>query len=890
MNLAKHSFYRGPNVWSPASGLLLAVQFDTPEGVAFLQWKPGAAQAADALAFLRQAFAVTAAPDKGESAQGIGDARVPAVALVLAAAQDLLTDFCVAPALGRLAGRARDRLTVFLPCDEPNIGLPAWRLAVQACLLRFDPAESSREAALGHLREAYWTFRRTARRHGLNQTTIALARAAHRRDIPHYRIAPPGQFLQLGQGWLRQRLNETATDQTSGLARWLAGDKLTTSSFLVSQGVPTSQPQVVASAEEAVQVFRRLNGPVVVKPRSAGKGRGVAVDLSTDQDVATAFEQAAAHKGGVLVERFVQGHDHRLLVVEGRLVAAARRVPAQVLGDGQHTVRELVHQLNQDPRRGMPFERLLEWVSLDAEALAVLRSASLSPETVPAQGQAVPLRRTANISRGGTSVDVSDQVHPDNRALAERVAGLIGLDVAGIDFLTPDIGRSWRDIDCAVLEVNSSPGLRPHLASNADRDVVGPIVDSLFRRGADGRVPTAGITGSAGKTTTSRMVAAILAQAGMTVGLSTTQGAYVAGEEVRSGDSAGGASARALLLDPRVQAGVFELARGGLVKHGMGIDACDVGVVLNIHDNHLGLNGVHDRQALARVKRLVVENARKLAVLNADEPLCLAMREHVRAPVCLVSEDPGNPEVLAHRAAGGRAAVLDGQLAACVLRLYEGEREVGALAAKDIPATWGGLFRPAIVNAVYAAAVAHGMGIEFGIIAAALGNFQSTAQSNPGRMNIIDGMPYRVLVNWVDGQHATAEMARLVETLEVTGRKHLFICAVGNRPDEFLTQMGQAAASAFDHFVCADWEDLRGRPACAAARLLAQGVTSKGVPEASVTVAATHAEGLKSAFAAAAPGDLLVLATYVSPHAWESIRHGLSAAGKTDRLQGPHEP
>lgn len=890
MNLTKHSFYRGPNVWSPISGLLLAIQLDAQDGDGLLQWKPSAAQATDALTFLRQAFAVTAAPEEDGSAQRISAARVPAIALVLAAARDLSADFCVTPMVGRLVGSGRDSLTVFLPCDEANIGLPAWSLAVQACLLHFDLAQSSRQAALASLREAYWTFRRTARRHGLNQTTIALARAAQRRDIPHYRIAPPGQFLQLGQGCLRQRLNETATDQTSGLARWLAGDKLTTSSFLVSQGVPTSQPQLVGSADEAVQAFRRLKGPVVVKPRSAGKGRGVAVNLSTDQEVGTAFEQAAAHKSGVLVEKFVQGHDHRLLVVQGRLVAAARRVPAQVIGDGQHTVRELVQLLNQDPRRGMPFERLLEWVAVDAEALSVLQSASLSLDTVAARGQLVPLRRTANISRGGTSVDVTDQMHPDNRALAERVAGLIGLDVAGIDFLTPDIGRSWRDIDCAVLEVNSSPGLRPHLASNPDRDVLGPIVDSLFPGGAGGRVPTAGITGSAGKTTTSRMLAAILAQAGKTVGLSTTQGAYVAGEEVRSGDSAGGASARALLLDPRVQAGVFELARGGLVKHGMGIDACDVGVVLNIHDNHLGLNGLHDRQALARVKRLVVENARKLAVLNADEPLCLAMRDHVRAPICLVSEDPGNPQVLAHRAAGGCAAVLDGRLAACVLRLYEGNREVGALPAKDIPATWGGLFRPAIVNAAYAAAAAHGLGIEFGIIAAALGNFQSTVQSNPGRMNFIDGMPCRVLVNWVDGQHATAEMTRFVETLEVTGRKHLFLCAVGNRPDEFLTRMGQAAANGFDHYICADWEDLRGRPAGAAAHLLAQGLTSKGVPEASVTVAATHDEGLKAAFAAAAPEDLLVVASYVSPQAWESIRRSVSATGKTDRLRGPHEP
>lgn len=875
MRIVKSAFYCGANIWARSSGLLLAIEH-TPADRAFLQWKPLPNEASAVMTSLRGAFFVEQSATEDWTPQSICDARVPAIDLLLLAADVLLRDFCVRPARGWLVDAESQRLRLFLPCEEADIGLPAWMLSVDACLLQVGPPPDDKADRIKQLRDQYWRFRGTARKYGLNQTTIGLARAAARRDIPHYRIAP-AQFLQLGQGCHRQRLNETVTDQTGGLALWLARDKFATSSYLSAQSLPTSQPRIAVSPTQAVQAFHSLKQPVVVKPRAAGKGNGVSVNLSSDQEVARAFVQAASFNTGVVVERFVHGHDHRLLVVGGRLVAVARRLPAQVIGDGTLTVRELVHQLNQDPRRGMPFERVLEWVKLDEEAESVVATAGLTFDAIPAPGQVVPLRRTANISRGGTAVDVTDEVHPDNRVMAERVARLIGLDVVGIDFLTLDIGTSWRDIACAILEVNSSPGLRPHMAANAQRDVLGPIVENLFPNGSASRVPTAAVTGSVGKTTTCRMVAAILAHEGRTVALSTTQGAYVGADPIRSGDFAGGASAGGLLLDPRVEAGVFELARGGLLKKGMVIDACDVGAVLNVHDNHLGLDGVRNRDDLARVKRLVVENARKMAVLNADEPLCLAMRAHVSAPVCLVTENPENPAVVAHLSAGGVAAIAEGELPASMLKLYEGQRLIGALAAADIPATWGGVYRPSVVNALYAAAIAHAMGIGFATIAAALGKFQSTPQSNPGRMNFHDHLPYRLLVTWVDGKEPIAELARFVDRLEVRGKKHLMLSAVGNRPDDFLLDSGRAAAGVFSRYVCADWEDLRGRPACAAAQLLADGLIGKGVPKTHVFVAATHDDGLMAAFDSAEPGDLLVIATYMSDKAWNMIQERLGA-------------
>lgn len=870
MRVVNHHFFAGANVWSSASGLLLVMEYGQ-EDAAFLQWKPSPGEAARALNFLRGAFAVADDAVANWQPQTICHARVPGVELLLLAAEILVRDFCVRPGMGRLVNAQGKHLRVFFPCEERSIGLPAWILSIESCSPQVvSPGDNTTDMS-DSIRQRYWAFRRSARYHGLNQTNIALARAAWRSDIPHYRIAPPSQMLQLGQGCLRQRMRETATDRTSSLARALSGDKFATSAFLSSQGIPTSQPQVVGSAEQAVRAQQRLNVPVVVKPRAAGKGQGVSVNLSRAEDLVAAFEHAAQHNTGVMVERFVEGDDYRLLVVDGRFVAAARRVPAHVIGDGRSTVAQLIEKLNLDPRRGMPFERLLEWVAIDAEAMSVLAQLGLTLEAIPALDRPVPLRRAANLSRGGTSIDATDLIHPDNRALAERVAQLIGLDVTGIDFLTPDIRTSWRNIPCAILEVNASPGLRPHLSANSQRDVLGPIIDSLFPKESASRVPTAGITGSVGKTTTCRMVAAILGHGGTSVGLSTTQGVYVGGDQLWSGDFAGGVSACHLLLDPRVQAGVFELARGGLLKKGLVIDGCDVGAVLNVHDNHIGLNGVGSREDLARVKRLVVENARKMAVLNADEPMCLAMREHIAAPICLVTEQRDNPAVLEHLTAGGTAAVLDGALGAAMLKLYAANRVVGEMQAAEIPATWGGAFRPAAVNALYAAAIAHGMGVEFPTIAAALAKFQSTPRSNPGRMNFYEHRPFRILLTWADGRHAIADLARFVQTLEVSGTKRLLLCAMGNRPDRFLSDMGAAAAAAFGHYVCSDWEDLRGRPAGTTASLLSQGLTQAGVPHGCVAVAADYGEGLRMAFDCALPGDLLVVTSYFSEKTHRAI-------------------
>lgn len=390
------------------------------------------------------------------------------------------------------------------------------------------------------------------------------------------------------------------------------------------------------------------------------------------------------------------------------------------------------------------------------------------------------------------------------------------------------------------------------------------FIRSLRRRGFDyrfvPRVPSAGVTGSVGKTTTCRMVAHILAATGRTVALTTTQGMYVGRDLIRSGDLAGGEYAGRLLLDPRVQAGVFELARGGLISDGMFLSAVDVGAVLNVHDNHIGLNGKNSREDLARVKEEVVRRARRFAVLNADDPLCVAMRAQVVAPrLCFVSERSDNPVILDHLAQGGPVMLLRGCGPDGRMELHDGGTLLGTLDVRDIPATHGGIFRPAAVNAAFAAAMAHGMGVRWEALAAALRVFQSTWESNPGRMNFLEGFPFKVLLTWADGPKAMEELASFLRWYPAEGRKHIAVCNVGDRPDDFILGMTRAVAGLFDSHICFDWDDLRGRAPGELAALLARGLLESGVPPAAVTVVPEYRVALHAAFERPEPGDFLVV-------------------------------
>jgi len=763
---------------------------------------------------------------------------------------------------------AGTELQFAMRCEVPAVGMAAWEMAAISCALfsghALEPAALS--AKLRYVTQRYSSFLEFAHGMSLDSMTLELLRAANRRDLPWYRIAPPHRLVQIGQGRHGRRLHETMLDTTDYVAVRLASNKGATHQLLRRLGMPQPVQHLVHTLEHAVQVAALIGFPVVVKPWRGSKGNGVSGGVTSTQ-MEQAFRAALdVDSGGVIVESVIPGDDHRLLVVDGKLIAAARRLPAMVTGDGTSTIAELVSALNRDPRRGIGYQKLMQVVDIDQEAIDALAAQHCTTDTVPAAGRRVLLRRTANIARGGTAEDVTSVIHPDNRRLAEEVARRVGLDITGIDFVTPDIRRSWRDAGGGIIEVNPNPGLRPHWLDNpAQRDLIAPVFDLLLRQSPPARIPTAAITGSIGKTTTCRMVAHILAAGGRRVGLTTTQGAYIGEHTVKDGDCAGGIPAADLLLDPAVEAGVFEIARGSLIRSGLALDGIDVGAVLNVLDNHLGLDGINTRHDLAQVKRLVVENAGEMAVLNADDPLCLAMRDHVRSRrLCLYSRNPAHPALVAHQKAGGCTVTLARQDSMSAITLREGGRTLGVMDARDIPATLGGAATGKAVNAAFAIAIAHGLGITFATAASALNGFSSSHSTNPGRLNLLNNLPFTALLDWTDGPVATAELAAVSDRLTVTGRRTLLLTAVGNRPDEFIVAASQATAGHFNHYICSNYTDLRGRAPDAVPALLRAGLIKGGVSAECIECVADFGPALERAIAGSGRGDLLAVASYAS--------------------------
>ena len=864
MKVTNIRYLQGPNLQGDRSGLLLQLTLETGAEF-FLGWQPGTAEMNRALSLL-DAFVPELGAWTGGSAEVLRQSRQPAAQLLLATCEALLRDHCILPAAGQVVAANRQHLHFFVPCDDRPLGLHAFKL-VAACVTSLPAlargADRGLEARLRQLRHAFLGY---VQGNGLNQNAMSVARAAARRDIPCYRIRGSNRLLQLGQGCHRQWLNGAVMPDTSSTGMAVAQDKLQTATLLATHGLPVTSPRLANTLEQARQAAKALGWPVVVKPRSTNKGVGVTTGIANASELEWAFAQAMRYQRAVLVERHIPGDDHRLLVVGGRFVAAARRMAAQVTGDGVQTVGQLVAALKQSRQQGTSDAMFIKGVdiTLDQEAARVLRHQGLDFDAVPAAGQAVRLRGNANMSTGGTSVDATGEVHPDNRLLAERAARLIGLPIAGVDYQTTDIRRSWREWPGAILEINAGPGLEPHLPATPDHDVLNRLLDNLFPAGSNGRVPLAGITGSLGKTTTCRMLAHILSAAGHVVALATTQGTRIGEEMVRMGDRASGSCGAELLLDPAVTAGVFEMARGGLIKHGLGVDRVDVGAVLNVMDNHIGLEGMNSREDLARVKRLVAQNARSMAVLNADDPLCLAMKEGLQAPlVCLVSGQADNTAVSQHLAAGGMAVILEDRRGIPSIVLRHGDDILGEMPVIDIPATWQGKFRPAIVNAMFATAIAGGMGIDFEISRKALGAFESTYAANPGRMNFIPGLPFQLLLTWADGPQAWQELVRFVQGSHGDQHKTLVFYSIGNRPDDFIIDSAKAVAGAFNDYVCTEMEeDLRGRQPGEVAHLLARGLREAGVPDDAIRIELSCEAANRHALANTPAGALLVIESF----------------------------
>ena len=721
--------------------------------------------------------------------------------------------------------------------------------------------------------EARDAFIRYAQRRALGPSTASLVKAAEERNIPWLRLNDQS-LVQLGHGRFQQRIQATVTGKTSHIAVELASDKEETNKILGSLGLPVPRQELVQSVEGAQSAARRLGFPVVTKPYNGNHGRGISIRLTSPEEVAEGFAKAREHSRSVIVETFLEGDDHRLLVVNGELVAATRRTPGHVVGDGEHTIAQLVEEVNTDPRRGVGHEKVLTKLELDAQAEMMMARVEMTAASVPEKDRIIYLRSTANLSTGGTATDVTDIIHPDNRDMAIRAIRAIGLDVGGVDFLSTNIAESYKSIGGGICECNAAPGFRMHVAPSEgkSRDVAGPVIDMLFPAGTPSRVPIAAVTGTNGKTTTARMLAHIAKMAGYTPGLTTTDGVYIDGQRTVEGDMTGPVSTRMVLADPQIDLAVLEIARGGLLRAGMGVPSVNVGAVLNVQSDHLGMKGIDTLEQLAEIKRIIVEVAEDCAVLNADDPLVLKMSGYTDAKViCYVTMNPQHGLVREHIRAGGRACALEAGVNGQMITLYDKGGHIPLLWTHLIPATLEGRAMHNVQNAMVAAAMAFSMGIKLDAIRQGLRTFDTTFFQAPGRMNVFNEHPFKVLFDYGHNAHAVGVMADLAQRLDVVGRRIVVLAGPGDRRDQDLREIADAVAGRFDHYICRRDDSLRGRDSDEVPKIQAARLRELGIADSAISIIPDEQEAIEAGLAMSQAGDLLLVFADALVRSWKQV-------------------
>ncbi|MBX3423344.1 MAG: cyanophycin synthetase [Pirellulaceae bacterium] len=752
-------------------------------------------------------------------------------------------------------GRARELdedgvyRVVFAYHDE-SVGKEALEAARRVVLAAVDNTPIDIEAEISRLRDLVHA-------NCLGPSTQGIVQAAKQRGIPYMRLND-GNLVQLGYGSRQRRIWTAESDRTSAIAEAIAKDKELTRNLLHSAGIPVPEGGVVESKQHAWEKALEIGLPVVVKPQCGNHGRGVSTNLYTQQEVEHAYELAYLEESTILVEKFFEGADHRMLVIGNQLVAAARREPAKVIGDGQHTIRQLIDLVNQDPRRSDGHATVMSYITLDEVALAVLTQQGFAPDDVPELNQIVYIRRNANLSSGGTACDVTKQVHPQVAARVVEAAQVVGLDIAGVDVVARDISVPLEDQNGGIVEVNAGPGLRMHIQpSEGDgQPVCEAIVNMLFPAGDNGRIPIVAVTGVNGKTTTARLIGHIVHLSGKRVGLTSTDGVYFNGRRIDDGDCSGPKSAKRVLMNPSIDAAVLETARGGILREGLAFDKCDVAVVTNIGEgDHLGLNNINTLEHLAKVKRCIVDVVAPngCAVLNAEDPLVAAMAANCKGSVLYFAHSPDHPLLVANRQHNQRVVFTrDGSIMAA-----HGTSEFAVLPLDRIPITHGGKIRFQIENAMAAVAAAWVQGIPVEVIRAGLESFSSSINGSPGRFNIFQ---YNQCTLVIDYGHNTSALKSLLSALAnfPNSRRSAVYSAAGDRLDTDMIRQGQMLGHHFDRVVLYEGSYCRGRKPGDIVHLFREGL-ALGSRVRNTQWFSTWRESVQHALDSALPDELIMI-------------------------------
>ena len=748
---------------------------------------------------------------------------------------------------------------------EESVGRFAAKSAVRICEAlisgeTYDLAEDIQE-----MRE----LRESSR---LGPSTGSIVEEAEARGIPWIRLNKYS-LCQLGYGANQKRIQATVTSETSSIGVELACDKEDTKYLLEQAEVDVPRGDIIRRERSLKDACRYVRYPLVIKPVDGNHGRGITVDIQNYEDALIAFKHAkdSSRSGAIIVEKFIEGQDYRLLVINNVLVAGAIRTPAHIIGDGKSTIQELIDIVNSDPRRGFGHENVLTKITINELTQTIIKDAGYTLDSVLAESEKLILKDTANLSTGGTAEDITDIIHPANVSMAERISKIIDLDICGIDIMTTDISKPLSETGGAVLEVNAGPGFRMHLAptTGIPRNVAAPVIDKLFPvKGDTGRIPIIATSGTNGKTTTTRLIAHIAKMKGYRVGYTTSDGVYIQNRLLMTGDCTGPASTEFVLKDPTVNFAVLECARGGLLRAGLGFKKCDVAVVTNVAADHLGLKGIHTIEQLAKVKAVVPETVLPdgYAILNADDDLVYEMRRTVECNVALFSMDEENPRIKALQRLNGITAIYEnGYVTIC-----RGEWKMRLMRAENIPLTYGGKAKFMIQNVLAAVLAAHVQGISIEDMKAALETFIPSAAQTPGRLNLFEFKKFTILLDYAHNPAGMRALQNFTEQLDATTRIGI-IAGIGDRRVEDNNEMGSIAAEMFDEIIIRQDKHLRGKSEEELINMLHDGIKMKDKNK-KTTIIPSEKEAILHAVQNAPEGALIVLCSDVIPDALELVQ------------------
>ncbi len=767
-------------------------------------------------------------------------------------------------------GRTRETKTpgtynVVFSYTEENVGLFAAEASVAIAEALIAGKEYDIDADLQKMREIRERVR-------LGPSTGSIVDEAVSRDIPWIRLGT-NSLVQLGYGINQMRFQATITCKTSSIAVDIACNKEQTKKMLENASIPVASGSICVDEESLADVIKKIGYPIVLKPLGGNHGKGASINVTNWEDALSGLVFAQTYGKRVIVEKFITGFDFRVLVIDNKLVAAAKRVPAHVVGNGVDTIQQLIDTTNLDPRRGYGHENVLTQIDVDRDTEDLLEKLNYTLETIPNNGETVFLKSTANLSTGGTSVDVTDMMHPENIFLAERISRVIGLDVCGVDIMAENLTQPLKENGGVILEVNAAPGFRMHLAPSEGlpRNVAAPVIDMLYPPGKSCRIPIIAVTGTNGKTTTTRLLAHIVKNNGFKVGFTTSDGIYVQNHMMEKGDTTGPLSAEYILRDPTVEFAVLETARGGILRSGLGFSLCDIGVITNIQEDHLGLSDIHTLSDLARVKATVVRSVKKngWAVLNGDDEHCIKIASELQCNIAYFSLNEDSEFIKKQCAEGKTVAVYENGF----ITIKKGEWKIRVEKATLVPLTLGGKAKFMIANVLAATLASYLWGFKTGDISQSLKTFIPSAAQTPGRMNIFEFKKFKVLIDFAHNASGYKGVADYLES--VTASKKIGIIAgVGDRRDEDIRECAHIAARMFDHIIIRQEKFLRGRTEEEIINLILEGIKTSA-KDVTYEIIPKETEAIKHAINCAEEGSFITALSDVVTNAIEIVQEYL---------------